>query len=244
MEPSLSDVTELLETAELTARGFLAGASNHTLLVRVGEPALGVHAVYKPQRGERPLWDFPTGTLYQREAAAFAVSAWLGWDLVPPTVVREGPFGVGSVQLFVPHDPQLHYFVVVDDDRYARPLAQLAYFDLLVNNADRKGSHIILADDSAALLGIDHGLTFNAHPKLRTVVWDLGAARLDAAWRADMGRLADALGDKRAAITGELRALLSADELLALQRRAQTLRDLDCLPEVPDDRRPYPWPPL
>lgn len=233
----------LLASAELTARGFLPNASNATLLVRVGDPHSDVHAVYKPVRGERPLWDFPTGTLHRREVAAFAVSRFLGWSIVPPTVCRDGPFGEGSVQLFVPHDPSLHYFTLVDDPRFARQLARIAVFDLLVNNADRKGGHILVDEASGDLVGIDHGVTFHVMPKLRTVVWDLGRAEVDPAWRADLRRLADELAGG-GAIRGELAALLAPEEVDALRERALALAAQRRLPDVPTDRRPYPWPPL
>jgi hypothetical protein len=243
MARSLSDVVDLLASAELTARGFLAGASNHTLLVRVGDTGSGLHAVYKPVRGERPLWDFPSGTLCRREVAAYVVSRFLGWDVVPPTVLRDGPFGTGSVQQFVLHDPELHYFVLVDDGRFAAPLARMAFFDLLINNADRKGSHVLLDEATGELVGIDHGVTFHAQPKLRTVIWDLGPAEVEESWRAAVGRLADEL-DTGGEVAVELAGLLATQELAALRERARALRRLRRLPEVPGDRRPYPWPPL
>ena len=243
MASSLSDVVDLLTSAELTARGFLANASNHTLLVRVGDAGSGLHAVYKPVQGERPLWDFPSGTLCRREVAAYVVSRFLGWDLVPPTVLRDGPFGTGSVQQFVPHDPERHYFVLADDHRFAWSLTRMAFFDLLINNADRKGSHVLLDKGTGELLGIDHGVTFHAQPKLRTVIWDFGDTEVDESWRTAVGRLADEL-DAGGRITDELTALLTIEEVAALTERARALRRLRRLPLVPGDRRPYPWPPL
>lgn len=241
MVPSLSEEVALLETAELTVRGFLANASNHTMLVRVGEPDSDVHAVYKPQQGERPLWDFPPGTLYQREVAAYVLSDFLGWDIVPPTIARDGPYGMGSVQEFVLHDPERHYFVLIDEPAFERQLARIAYFDLLINNADRKGSHVLLDESRGALLGIDHGVSFHTEPKLRTVIWDLGAARIDPAWQSDVERL---LGALHGGLGEDLAALLSVPEIDALGQRAEALRALPCLPEVPRGHRPYPWPPL
>lgn len=238
--PSDDDL-EGLRCADLAVIGVLAGASNHTLLVRVdaGER----FAVYKPRRGERPLWDFPPGTLYRREVAAFEVSAFLGWGLVPPTVLREGPLGVGSVQQFVVHDPQEHYFSLIEDERLHPRLAQLATFDLLINNADRKGGHVLRVPDADRLVGIDHGLTFHIEPKLRTVIWELGGTAIAPVWREDLRRLADELaGDGDAlAILDEL---LDGDEIAMLGRRAQLLAVSDTLPDVEPDRRPYPWPPL
>lgn len=244
MPASATEVLERLATAPLQPRGFLAGASNHTLLVQVGAAREGLHAVYKPRAGERPLWDFPPGTLCAREAAAFEVSAFLGWDLVPPTVLREdAPMGPGSLQQFVPHDPERHYFVLVEDPAWHGDLARMALFDLLTNNADRKASHVMLGDDGR-LLGCDHGLTFNVDPKLRTVIWDFGGRPVEAAARADLARLADGLNDPGAGVRERLEHLLHPVEIEALAQRSTVLRDLPALPQVPADRRPYPWPPL
>lgn len=238
------DVTELLATAAITPRGFLANASNHTLLVQVGARALGVHGVYKPRSGERPLWDFPTGTLCQREVAASVVSDFLGWGIVPPTVLREdGPMGAGSVQLFVAHDPELHYFVLVEDPDNHPALGRMALYDLLVNNADRKASHVLRADDGM-IRGCDHGLAFNAEPKLRTVIWELGPRPIPRELSADLARLATALADPEAEVTRTLAALLDATELRVLAQRAAILRGLRALPDIEPERRPYPWPPL
>jgi uncharacterized repeat protein (TIGR03843 family) len=242
--PEMVDVGELLATAEIKPRGFLANASNHTLLVQIGAKALAVHGVYKPSSGERPLWDFPPGTLAQREAAAFAVSEALGWDMVPPTAFRsDGPMGPGSVQLFVPHDPELHYFVLVEDPDNHPTLARMALFDLLVNNADRKASHVLLSDDGR-IRGIDHGLTFHVEPKLRTVIWELGGRPLADELRADLGRLARVLADDEEPLTTALGALLHPDEVAALAQRASILRGLRALPDIEPEQRPYPWPPL
>lgn len=238
------DVLELLASAPLHARGFLANASNHTLLVQVGPAAAGLHAVYKPRAGERPLWDFPRGTLCQREAAAYTVSEFLGWDLVPPTVLRDdAPAGPGSLQAFVPHDPERHYFVLVRDDEHHPRLALMALFDLLVNNADRKASHVMLTDDGR-LLGCDHGLTFHVEPKLRTVIWDLGGVAVERAASADLARLAAALEDPDEPLRRQLETLLAPEEVAGLAQRAAVLRGLRRLPSVDRERRPFPWPPL
>ena len=242
MAPSKADVRARLAAAPLDAKGFIATASNHTLLCVLGDGADGLAAVYKPRAGERPLWDFPSGTLCQREVAAFEVSDALGWGLVPPTVLRDGPMGPGSVQLFIPHDPERHYFVLVEDEAHHEALVRLAVFDLLVNNADRKGSHVLAADDGR-LLGVDHGLTFHVAQKLRTVIWELGGAAVPEALRADALRLADALtagGD----LAERLAALLDDDEVAMLARRAAGVAELAALPDVPREARPYPWPPL
>lgn len=242
MDPSRSDVDlDRLRGAELTVLGVLAGASNHTLLVRMDDDER--YAVYKPRRGERPLWDFPTGTLYRREVAAYEVSRFLGWDLVPPTVARDGPLGVGSVQKFVVHNPQETYFTLVEDARRHVRLAQLAAFDLLINNADRKGGHVLRVVEQDCLVGIDHGLTFHIQPKLRTVIWDLGGAAILQHWREDLDRLGAALADDSASLA-YLHELLDAAEIAVLRRRAELLATCETLPDVTPDQRPYPWPPL
>jgi uncharacterized repeat protein (TIGR03843 family) len=242
MDRSRSDTDlDRLRAAELAVLGVLTGASNHTLLVRMDDDQR--FAVYKPRRGERPLWDFPPGTLYRREVAAYEVSRFLGWDLVPPTVARDGPLGVGSVQRFVIHDPQESYFTLIEDSGRHVRLAQLATFDLLINNADRKGGHVLRVTEPDGLVGIDHGLTFHVQPKLRTVVWDLGGAAILREWREDLGRLGIALADGSASVAG-LHELLDAAEIAALRRRAGLLATCETLPDVAPDRRPYPWPPL
>lgn len=234
------DATRLLRCAELEVLGVLAGASNHTLLVRVGADD-DRFAVYKPQQGERPLWDFPSGTLHRREVAAYRVSAFLGWDLVPPTVLRDGPLGEGSVQQFVHHDPGEHYFTLIDDPAWHERLAQLATFDLLVNNADRKGGHVLRMLESDRLVGIDHGLTFHVQPKLRTVIWELGGTAIHDRWRVDLRRLANVLHDGGADLVADL---LTTDEVGVLTRRAELLAEREALPTLPPERRPYPWPPV
>jgi uncharacterized repeat protein (TIGR03843 family) len=237
--PAEDPCLRLLRDAELEVVGGLAGASNHTLLVRLGGDG-EEFGVYKPRRGERPLWDFPTGTLCQREVAAYRVSEFLGWGLVPPTVLRAGPLGTGSVQRFMHHDPAQHYFTLLDDPSLHRRLAQLATFDLLVNNADRKGGHVLRTQEGGTLVGIDHGLTFHTEPKLRTVIWELGGTELDPSWRADLRRLATAPDDGSHPVAD----LLRPDEVVALARRAGLLAEREALPALPPDRRPYPWPPV
>lgn len=243
MARSAAEVVADLATTELDAQGFLARASNHTLLCFAGPRRNGLAVVYKPRAGERPLRDFPAGTLCQREVAAYEVDAFLGWGLVPPTVLRDGPMGIGSVQLFVPHDPREHYFTFIEDPAARGQLVRVAVFDLLVNNADRKGSHIVRSEEDGTLRGIDHGLTFHVAPKLRTVIWNLGPAPVPPVAREDAGRLADALaaGD---AVVERLGHLLDEDEIEVLRRRAVAVADLEVLPDLPEDARPYPWPPL
>lgn len=241
--PPADDELAALSQAALVVYGRLAGASNHTLLVQVGDAAHERLAVYKPRAGERPLWDFPHGTLCDREVAAYVVSEALGWGLVPPTVRRDdGPSGPGAVQRFVPHDPERHYFTLIDEGGHERQLARMAVFDVLVNNADRKASHVMVADDGR-VLGIDHGLTFHTEPKLRTVIWDLAGYEVEDAWRRDLQRLAaEVAGDTD--LRRRLAELLAEAELAALAQRATALAELTALPDLPPRQRPYPWPPL
>ena len=241
-QPADDELTALAQQP-LTVHGRLAGASNHTLLVQVGEAEQQRLAVYKPRSGERPLWDFPHGTLCDREVAAYVVSEALGWGLVPSTVRRDdAPHGPGAVQRFVDHDPERHYFALIDEGGYERALAQMAVFDVLVNNADRKASHV-MATAEGGVLGIDHGLTFHPQPKLRTVIWDMAGHDVAEAWRRDLASLAEQLArdsDARELLSG----LLADGELAALAQRAAALAELTALPDLPPRQRPYPWPPL
>ena len=148
----------------------MAWSSNATFLVNASLDGIEVPAVYKPQRGERPLWDFPDGTLCHREVAAYELSEALGWSIVPETVLRDGPYGIGMVQRFVDHDPDDHYFTLLE--AHMDDFRRFAAFDVLANNADRKGGHCLLAQRDGHIWGIDHGLTFHVADKLRTVIWD------------------------------------------------------------------------
>src|SRR5918999_2700568 len=165
------EACELLEQAEIVECKGLPWGSNYTYAVALGsEAGRQVLGIYKPRRGEVPLWDFPDGTLYRRELAAYVFSQHLGWPFIPPTVIRDGPYGVGSVQLYVEPDPRVTYDHL--RTRLPHELRRIAVFDCVANNADRKAGHFLLGQHDGQLWGIDHGLTFNAAPKLRTVVWD------------------------------------------------------------------------
>jgi uncharacterized repeat protein (TIGR03843 family) len=228
----------ILATGEIQFEGQFVYGSNHTFLTRVRHPAGERLAVYKPQRGERPLWDFPDGTLAAREVAAWRTSEALGWELVPPTVLRDdGPAGPGSLQLFLDLDPERHYFTFSEDEKPA--LRAAAVFDLLVNNADRKGGHILLASDGHVWL-IDHGVCFHHEPKLRTVIWDFAGEPIPDLLLRDVKQFRRSLEAE-----GELRAgfaeLLSAEEVEALGRRAGRIVERARFP-MPGPGRPYPWP--
>ena len=168
-----STVQDVLRQGEILSCQLTRLGSNYTFVVNValnGEEAM---AIYKPRDGEAPLWDFPNGTLYKRECAAYLLSEILGWDLVPFTIIREGPYGIGSVQQFVEHDPRENYYTLGSD--YADQLKVVCCFDLVANSTDRKPNHLITGLDGR-LWSIDHGLTFHSDVKIRTVIWDFGGS--------------------------------------------------------------------
>ncbi|HUC03798.1 MAG TPA: SCO1664 family protein [Acidimicrobiales bacterium] len=229
-------VERVLTAGDMEVHGRIAGSSNATLLVTCRLGGEELLAVYKPARGERPLWDFPGG-LFRREVAAFLLSEALGWGLVPETFERsEGPYGEGSVQRFVHEDGTSHYFTLRDDPRWHAQLIRMCAFDVVANNADRKSGHVLLAEDR--LWAIDNGLCFNEHDKLRTVIWDFGGCPLTAEDRAALVRLT------RDGPPPGLRELLSPVEVAAVIARADWLVHLGALPELVDDGDwpPYPWP--
>jgi uncharacterized repeat protein (TIGR03843 family) len=224
---------ELLERGEITVKGRLPWASNATFLVEVTRGRSTALGVYKPQRGERPLWDFPRG-LYRREVAAYLLSETLGWGLVPPTLERDGPYGQGSIQLFVDADFEEHYFTLRERPEHRAALARLCAFDLVANNADRKSGHCLLGRDGH-LYAIDNGLCFHAESKLRTVVWDLAGEPIPAEIRTAARRLV------AQSLPEGLARLLGPDERAALLARARALGAAEQFPEDATGMR-YPWP--
>lgn len=224
---------ELLERGEIAVKGRLPWASNATFLVEVTRGRAVTLGVYKPQRGERPLWDFPRG-LYRREVAAYLLSEAFGWGLVPPTLERDGPYGPGSIQLFVDADFEEHYFTLRERPEHRIALARLCAFDLVANNADRKAGHCLLGRDGR-LYAIDNGLCFHVEPKLRTVVWDLAGEPIPP----DIRKAASRLGAQD--LPEGLARLLAAEERAALIARARALGAADQFPEDATGMR-YPWP--
>jgi uncharacterized repeat protein (TIGR03843 family) len=244
--PGLDAIADLLATSPLSVIGRLPWSSNLTFLVALednedpeeahdGETRSGpLQAVYKPASGEQSLWDFPTG-LYRREVAAFALSESLGWGLVPPTVERtDGPFGAGSLQLFVAADYEQHYFTLFDGGLFDETLRTMCAFDVVANNADRKSGHVLYGE-GAVLWGIDHGLCFHHQPKLRTVIWDYAGQEIPSHLLADLERLASSPPD-------ELARWLDQAEQDAVVERIERLVDAGTFPEPIGDRPPYPWP--
>jgi uncharacterized repeat protein (TIGR03843 family) len=238
---TLEQTQAILATGDLAIEGRLPWSSNVTFLARVQADEHTLLAVYKPRRGERPLWDFPTGTLCQREVAAYEVSLALGWRLVPPTVLRAGRYGVGMVQAFVPHDPELHYLALESPD--PATVQRLAAFDVVVNNADRKSGHVLVAEDGA-LWAIDHGVAFHVEPKLRTVIWDLAGAPLPPRLVQELRRLAADLRAPDGDLVRALTPLLAPDEIAATAARALGLARAGRFPHMDNERRSYPWPPV
>lgn len=229
----------LLEHGEISLTGQFVWGSNYTFLVEVNGDGGPLAAVYKPARGERPLWDFPSGTLASREVAAYLVSLALGWDLVPLTVLRpDGPAGPGSLQVFVDADPEHHYFTFSDEEK--QRLRPVAAFDLLINNADRKGGHVLLSPGGHLWL-IDHGVCFHEEEKLRTVIWDFAGEPIPREILKDVERLQTGLAPG-GELEGKLQSLLAPGEIRALERRAAALLASRQFPAPSDDRRPYPWP--
>jgi hypothetical protein len=232
-------ILHLLSTGEVEVEGLIPWSSNATLLVTVRDQELGTLAVYKPQAGERPLWDFPYGTLGAREAATYLVCEALHWGFIPPTVWRRGPHGLGSVQLFIDAREDAHFFTIQDDPAYHDVLQRLAAFDVIVNNADRKSGHCLL-DREGRLWAIDNALTFHEEPKLRTVIWDFAGQTLPANVLAALEALR-AIVVKDSPLSQALGQLLSGREVAAFRRRLRRLIDAERFPE-PGPGRAVPWP--
>ena len=242
IEPD-SDVLDTLKHGEITVKGEFLWGSNYTFLVDVEHKGQLLKGVYKPTRGERPLWDFPAASLARREAAAYLVSETLGWALVPPTVYRRhAPIGPGSLQLYIDHDPEYHYFTFSEKD--LQRLRPVALFDLVINNADRKGSHVLIDPDDHIWL-IDHGVCFHAEEKIRTVIWDFAGEPLPEELCAILTifrQKFDNLNDERSELEDGLKAYLSKVEIKAIGQRVDRLLDAGRFPPPNPYRRPYPWP--
>jgi uncharacterized repeat protein (TIGR03843 family) len=224
---------DLLTRGEIAVKGRMPWSSNATFLVELTLDGVSTHAVYKPGRGERPLWDFPPN-LFQREIAAYLFSEALGWGLVPLTLPREGPFGEGSLQHFIDADFEQHYFTMLEHPEHHDRLQRLCAFDLVTNNADRKSGHCLLGPDGV-IYGIDNGLTFHVEPKLRTVIWDFAGAAIPPPILADLRRVAEA------GLPPELGELLEAPERKALVSRIRRLVGDGRFPKDRSGQR-YPWP--
>lgn len=223
-----------LQDGELEIIGQMPWSSNGTFLCVVRQDDLALTAIYKPRDTERPLWDFPEGTLWQREIAAYELSEFLGWGIVPATTQRDDPeLGPGSIQRFIMHDPNEHFFTLLEgnEDRFRT----FAAFDVLANNADRKGGHCLRDARGGRIVGIDQGLTFNAEWKLRTVIWQFGGEPIPEALLADVERI-------RPDVVRLLQPYLSPFETASTLARVEALLDVGAFPVGTDDYRSYPWP--
>ncbi|WP_410483147.1 SCO1664 family protein [Streptomyces sp. ST1015] len=258
--------TLLLARGELTVRGRISDASNAALYCTVTHDGREAACVYKPVAGERPLWDFPDGTLAQREVAAYEVSAATGWGLIPPTVLRDGPYGEGMCQLWIEASPEAELLALVDaqepepgwkaigfaevgegktallvhadDDR----LRRLAVLDAVINNADRKGGHLLPTADGP-LYGIDHGVTFNTENKLRTLLWGWAGEPLTTDALTALKALRGAL-EPSGALTATLTPLITPAELDATRARVDDLLTTGKHPEPSGEWPAIPWPPV
>ena len=230
-----ANATGVLLASDIEIVGRMPYSSNATFLVNMLD-ANGVaitKAIYKPLRGERPLWDFEPG-LHRREVAAYELSETMCFHQVPPTVLRDGPFGEGSVQWFIEADPSVHYFTLYEErDDVHEQLKTMAVFDIVANNTDRKGGHVLL-DANSHIWGIDHGVCFSAEFKLRTVIWDFATEELSDTHKT-------ALGNIVAQVPLTIAALLNDEEVFAVQERARWLLDAGALPYDQSGRR-VPWP--
>jgi uncharacterized repeat protein (TIGR03843 family) len=232
--PGDAYVLDALRDADVRQLQLIYDSSNYVFLATLSHPKYGEGlGIYKPASGESPLGDFPYGTLHRREVAAYECSNLFGWDLVPPTVEREGPQGIGSMQLFIEHNPAQHYFALRPHTEYHEQMVRLAVFDLVANNADRKGGHILL-DPLGHLWGIDNALCFHRVDKLRTVVWDFAGIKLPTALLADVERIRDCLA-RREPAARDLAQWIEEPEIDAIVRRADALLSHPVLPEM------YPW---
>ncbi len=240
VDQSPDGVAALLQDGAIEVDGLVPWGSNYTFLVTVRAGARAIPAIYKPARGERPLWDFPTGSLAFREVAAYQVSIALGWPHVPLTILREGPQGIGMVQQFIDFVDGQHFFTL--RDQYRAEMKRIAAFDALINNTDRKGGHVLLGTDEK-IYCIDHGVTFHEYPKLRTVIWDFTEQKIPAAILRDLDALRAQL-TRGATLFDTLNALLVPREMRALRQRLDELLASGTFPAPPTDWPPVPWPPI
>lgn len=232
---------KLLQEGELELKGEFVWGSNYTFLVEISRGSEHRQGVYKPTQGQRPLWDFPRNSLAHREVAAYYLSEALGWSLVPPTAFRpDGPAGEGSLQLFVEHDPEYHYFNFSPDDR--QRLRPTVLFDYVINNADRKGSHILI-DPEGHLWLIDHGICFHEEEKLRTVIWDFCGEPIPSGLLHDLQSLQNQLTQDDDLLT-RLHTHLSNAEIQSIASRTAWIINTGNFPDPPPNRRAHPWPPL
>jgi hypothetical protein len=234
----VSDASDLIARGEMRLLGLMPRASNYTFLAEISGSGEVVRVVYKPRSGEAPLWDFPDGTLCNREVAAYILARGLGWPSLPPTVIRDGPHGEGAVQLFVESAPSEHFFTL--REKRADDFRRLAAFDVIANNADRKSGHCLLAPDGT-IWAIDHGVCFSVQAQLRTVIWDFAGEPLPPDVLDVVGKV---VGELRAGgMRDEMLEHLETEEVDATATRAEMLAESGRFP-MPGPGRAFPWPPV
>jgi len=233
----MSSVIDHLLSGTLEVTGRLVDASNATLYAQCTFNDEKMAVIYKPIAGERPLWDFPDGNLAQREYAAFLISEFSGWKVVPPTVLRDGPFGMGMVQQWIDIDESIDLALYYREEN--ENLRRMALFDAVVNNTDRKIGHLLPVIDGS-LLGCDHGVTFHEENKLRTVIWQFAMRELTD---EEIGSLSD-LAERLQAEPGNMLELITETEFTALITRINQLIESGKFPSPSEDWPAVPWPPF
>jgi len=238
---TFDDTLETLLTGEMELQGLMPWSSNYTFLASIfGQDHPNLLGIYKPGQGERPLWDFPDQTLSHREFTAYLVSVVLGWPSIPPTVLRDGPHGLGSVQLFVEAEYEAHYFNMRGTPSFVEEFRRMALFDFIVNNADRKGGHCLKGKDGT-IWAIDHGLTFHVQPKLRTVIWDFSDEVIPDPLLQELSRLQELLHNSQ--LCQILTNLISPREIEAFKKRVGLLVSAGQFPAARRGRN-MPFPPI
>ncbi len=234
-------IIHALQKGEIDILGQPLAGSNSTLFVACKLNEILLNAIYKPEQGEMPLWDFPLHTLTRREVAAYLISLLLGWNFVPPTVLRSqnSPYGSGSLQLFIPHNAAINYFNL--PERNIGTLQKIALFDFIINNADRKGGHL-LWDETGKIWLIDHGVCFHSEYKLRTIIWEFANQPIPENLLQNLAELINKLTEERLSVVKKFNKLLSSIEIQMVIRRAEILCNAKVFPAPDQDRRPYPWP--
>ncbi len=230
---------DLIRGSELQISGRLVDASNATLLAHIEVAGGKTKVIYKPIAGERPLWDFADGNLASREVAAYLVSEAIGFELVPFTTLRDGPFGLGSVQQWIETDENADVVEIAQSEN--PQIRQMALFDAIVNNTDRKFGHILITEEGK-IFGCDHGVTFHEEDKLRTVLWQFAGEEFDSQERALLTNFL--ITAEQEAFVDQICKLLNPEEILALKRRIARLLEMGTFPEPSEEWPPVPWPPF
>jgi hypothetical protein len=233
----MNEILEHLNEGSISVTGRLVDASNATLFAQCDYNGKILDVIYKPVAGERPLWDFPDGNLAQREFAAYLVSSFSKWNIVPPTVLRDGPFGLGMVQQWIDIDQSIDLALFYREDN--PDLRKMALFDAVINNTDRKIGHL-LPSQEGVLHGCDHGVTFHEEFKLRTVLWQWAAEPLTEEELSQLRDLKSVLKEEEA----QLAVLITSNEIQALHQRIETLLRDAVFPTPSDEWPAVPWPPF